>query len=212
MGGCHGEPADAGLHTARRPRVSGASRPRAGRTWQGAARSRPGGDRARRRTGTPGDGRDRGQRRVAGGYRGGEGEGEVATAETGDNRAIPGQSRANLRVGSGIGPRPENPFAGVGMSREAKAAKRATEAGPARRGWRPAELRALFAVRPEDPALVWAPALLPAPGCGWRRCYRCAGKTSGMRATVAGSSPCGSRRRKPAGETFRFTRRWSRPG
>jgi integrase len=52
------------------------------------------------------------------------------------------------------------------MSRKAKAAKRAAEAGPARRGWTPAELRALFAVRPEDPALFWAPRI--AVGTGMR--------------------------------------------
>lgn len=67
-------------------------------------------------------------------------------------------------VASGL--RPENPFAGVGMSRKAKAAKRAVEPGPARRGWTPAELRTLFAVRPDDRALLWAPRI--AVGTGMR--------------------------------------------
>lgn len=69
-------------------------------------------------------------------------------------------------VASGL--RPENPFAGVGLTRKAKAAKRATEPGAARRAWTPAELRTLFAhpaSRPADP-LWWAPRI--AAGMGLR--------------------------------------------
>lgn len=67
-------------------------------------------------------------------------------------------------VASGL--RPENPFAGVGFTRKAKAAKRAAEPRAARRAWTPAELRTLFAATPADPALWWAPRI--AAGMGLR--------------------------------------------
>ncbi len=69
-------------------------------------------------------------------------------------------------VASGL--RPENPFAGVAMSKRAKAARAAAEPGPARRAWTPAELRTLFAHPREhiaDP-LWWAPRI--AAGTGMR--------------------------------------------
>ena len=61
---------------------------------------------------------------------------------------------------------PENPFAGVGLSKRAKAAKKATEPGSARRAWTPSELRTLFAWRSDNPAepLFWAPRIGVATG------------------------------------------------